>query len=86
VLIDIEQRLRRIIAEIALVPADSFAADAELGSGGIDSLSVLRAVAQIEEVFGIIIPDQSFAEVRTLAALTEIVEREVARRGVLLHQ
>jgi acyl carrier protein len=81
-----ERRLRKIIAEVALVPADSFTAEAELAGAGIDSLSVLRAVAEVEASFGITIPDESFARVRTLRALAEIVDHEVARKGELLHQ
>jgi acyl carrier protein len=70
----VEARLRGIIAGMALVDGQSFGLDDELAGSGVDSLSVLRAVARIESEFGITIPDEEFARLRTLRALVSVVE------------
>jgi acyl carrier protein len=70
----VEARLRGIIAGMALVDGQSFGLDDELAGSGVDSLSVLRAVARIESEFGITIPDEEFARLRTLRTLVSVVE------------
>lgn len=70
----VEARLRGIIAGMALVDGQSFGLDDELAASGVDSLSMLRAVARIESEFGITIPDGEFARLRTLRGLVSVVE------------
>jgi acyl carrier protein len=69
--------LRRIIGDAALVAPDSFGLDDDLAQTGVDSLSLLRAIAEAEREFGIAIPDERFGCMRTLRALAQTVEDEV---------
>jgi acyl carrier protein len=77
----VEARLRGIIAGMALVDGQSFGLDDELAGSGVDSLSMLRAVARIESEFGITIPDGEFARLRTLRGLVSVVEARVLKPG-----
>lgn len=72
-----EERLRAIIAEVALVEPQSFGLDDDLAGSGVDSLSVLRVVAHIESELRIAIPDHEFPTIRSLRALIAAVETRV---------
>jgi acyl carrier protein len=69
-----EARLRQIIAAAALVGADSIGPDDDLSRSGVDSLSMLRVIADVEAEFDIVIPDERFVSIRTLRTLTAAVE------------
>jgi acyl carrier protein len=69
-----ERRVRAIVAAAALVSADSIGPDDELSRAGVDSLSMLRAIAEVEAEFGIVIPDERFVSIRTLRTLIAAVE------------
>lgn len=69
-----ESRLREIIAAAALVSVDSIGPDDDLSRSGVDSLSMLRAIAEVEAEFRIVIPDDRFVSIRTLRTLTAAVE------------
>ncbi len=61
---------------MATVPADSFAADDDLGTTlGLHSLSVLRIAAGVVREFGVTIPDEKLHEMGTLRRMMEYVER-----------
>lgn len=70
-------RLRAIIADAAAVMPESIGLDEDLAHSGVDSLSLLRAIAEVEREFGLVIPDELFARVRTLKALAETVEDQL---------
>lgn len=69
----LESRVRDVIARVALVPCDSLDLDADLTGAGVDSLSLLRVVAEVEAEFDAMIPDEGFATIRTLRGLMEAV-------------
>jgi acyl carrier protein len=69
-----ETRLREIIARAAMVSPDSIGPDDDLSRAGVDSLSMLRAIAEVEAVFDIEIPDERFVCIRTLRTLSAAVE------------
>lgn len=65
-----EATIRRIIADVTLKPADSFGLDDDLPRLlSLDSLSLLRIVADIESAFDVRIDDSEFSRLRTLRAL-----------------
>jgi acyl carrier protein len=74
-------RLRVIIADAAAVMPESIGLDEDLAHSGVDSLSLLRAIAEVEREFGIVIPDERFARVRTLRALADTVEDELLAKA-----
>lgn len=69
-----ESRLREIVARAALVTPDSIGPDDDLSRAGVDSLSLLRAIAEVEAAFGVEIPDERFVCIRTLRTLVAAVE------------
>lgn len=69
-----ESRLREIIARAALVSPDSLGPDDDLSRAGVDSLSMLRTIAEVEAEFGVEIPDDRFVCIRTLRMLAAAVE------------
>ena len=71
---NIESRLREIISRAALVTPNSIGPDDELSRAGVDSLSMLRAIAEVEATFGVEIPDERFVCIRTLRTLVAAVE------------
>jgi acyl carrier protein len=73
-----EEIIRRIIAEVTLKPADSFGLDDDLPRLlGLDSLSLLRIVADVEAAFGVRIADEEFSQLRSLRALLRGAEQLV---------
>jgi acyl carrier protein len=72
-----ERRVREIVAAAALVSADSIGPDDDLSRSGVDSLSMLRAIADVEAEFDIVIPDERFVSIRTLRTLAAAVEARV---------
>ncbi|HEX6249951.1 MAG TPA: acyl carrier protein [Gemmatimonadaceae bacterium] len=71
---NIEPRLRAIVARAALVSPDTIGPDDDLARAGVDSLSMLRAIAEVEAAFGVEIPDERFVCIRTLRTLVAAVE------------
>jgi acyl carrier protein len=72
-----EARLRQIIAAAVLIRPDSIGPDDDLSRSGVDSLSMLRVIADVEAEFDIVIPDERFVSIRTLRSLTAAVEARV---------
>ena len=71
-----EEIIRSIIADITLTPANAFGLDDDLPRTlRLDSLSLLRVVADIENAFGIHIDDARFHELRTLRELVKTVRQ-----------
>ncbi len=67
-----EARLRRVIARVARVDADSFGAQDDLRiTLGLDSLSSLRVAAGVEREFGVTIPDEKLHDLPTVRAILE---------------
>jgi acyl carrier protein len=62
-----------IFAETFGISADKLVPDATLESLGLDSLAVIEFLFQIEDKFGIQIPEQTTPP-RTLAALLKMIE------------
>ncbi|HKS05115.1 MAG TPA: phosphopantetheine-binding protein [Gemmatimonadaceae bacterium] len=71
-----EDIIRRIIADITLKPTTSFGLDDDLPRLlSLDSLSLLRIVADIEATFNVRVDDARFHELRTLRAMLGEVNR-----------
>ena len=71
-----EQRLRRIVAEVAHVPPDSFTLDDDLAIElGLDSLSLLRIVAGVERELRMTVEDDRLHELLTLRAMLAYLEK-----------
>ncbi|HEY4657965.1 MAG TPA: acyl carrier protein [Gemmatimonadaceae bacterium] len=70
-----EQIIRDVVAAVTLKRTEGFGLDDDLQKlMGIDSLSLLRIVAGIEEEFDVRIPDEELHALRTLRAMLAQVE------------
>ena len=69
-----EEHLRAIVAGEARVRPRSFALDDDLHSTlGVDSLALLKIVADVEREFGIRVPDERLGEIRTLRSALDLI-------------
>lgn len=68
-----EQTLRNIVAKIAETSPD-FDASADLRDAlGVDSVRSLEIVFEIEKVLGVAVPEDRYAEVKTLNDIVKLV-------------
>ncbi len=71
-------RIKQIIAEELHIDAAAIADDADIVEDlGADSLSVVTIVMNAEDEFGISIPDEDVAELRTPAAMAAYAESKL---------
>ncbi len=70
-----EDLITAVREELAVAAPDTPAhapADAELTADlGVDSLSVLELVARLEYRFGVVVPDEDWARMRSIAAIAD---------------
>jgi acyl carrier protein len=67
-------RVRGIIASYLHLPEEQVGADVALESLGIDSLGALELVFQIEEAFGVSVPDERIPDFKTVRAICDGIE------------
>ena len=72
------ERIKEIIAEELHIDAASISDDADIVDDlGADSLSVVTIVMTAEDEFGISIPDEVIADLRTPAAMAAYAESKL---------
>mmetsp|Transcript_21209 Transcript_21209/g.27458 ORF Transcript_21209/g.27458 Transcript_21209/m.27458 type:complete len:114 (-) Transcript_21209:290-631(-) len=72
--IDVESKLKEIVAEQLGVEQSSITADASFATDlGADSLDVVEMVMKIEEEFGVELPDERAEEVQNLSDAVRVV-------------
>lgn len=70
-----EAIVRAIVADVTLMRVDHIGLDDDLPRLlSLDSLSLLRIIADIESEFGVHVPDEEFHTLRTLRAMLSYVE------------
>lgn len=67
-------RVRGIIAAYLHVAEEQVSADVPLESLGLDSLGALELVFEIEEAFGVSVPDERIPELKTVRAVCDGIE------------
>jgi len=67
-------RVRGIIAAYLHVAEEQVGADVPLESLGLDSLGALELVFEIEEAFGVSVPDERIPEFKTVRAVCDGIE------------
>lgn len=73
------QTIQRMMAEQFELKEESLAPDAQLESLGLDSLSVIEFMFNLEDEFHIKLPDER-VEIKTIQDIANIVERMVAEQ------
>lgn len=75
---DLEQRVKEIIADQLGVEVDKLNANARFVEDlGADSLDVVELVMAFEEEFGIEIPDEDAEKIRTVGDVLEYLKEKV---------
>ncbi len=78
---DIEDRVKKIIAEQLMVEEDEITDDASfVDTLGADSLDTVEMIMEIEDEFGIEIPDEDAEKLLTVGEAIEYVKRKVEEK------
>jgi acyl carrier protein len=76
----VESKVRAIVAEISNLPAD-MPAEANLYLDlGVASVHALQLLTELEDRFGVAIPDDRFVEATSIADLTALMTNLTAER------
>ncbi len=74
------QTIQRMMAEQFELKAEDLTPDAQLEALGLDSLSVIEFMFNIEDEFHIQLPEER-VEIKTIQDIADIVERMVAEQA-----
>jgi len=78
---DIEERIKKIIAEQLIVEEEEITEDASfIDTLGADSLDTVEMIMEIEDEFGIEIPDEDAEKLTTVGQAIEYVKRKVEEK------
>jgi len=78
---DIEERIKKIIAEQLMVEEDEITPEASfIDELGADSLDTVEMIMEIEDEFGIEIPDEDAEKLQTVGDAIEYVKRKVEEK------
>jgi acyl carrier protein len=75
---DILTQVQDLVARIAKIPRPD--ADADMYTAGLASVDALELLVELEDAFGVAIPDDRFVNVRTAGELTTLID-ELATRN-----
>jgi len=68
------QRVIKVFAEFKKVPPENITPDTTFEELGLDSLDGLNLVFELEEEFGLMIPDDKVKEMKSVREVTEGIE------------
>ncbi|HUO83715.1 MAG TPA: acyl carrier protein [Thermoanaerobaculia bacterium] len=74
----IERKVISIVHEQKTIAEDALLPDTPLEQVGIDSLDALNILFEIEETFGITIPDEEARQLRTVGQIVNAVRQHLA--------
>lgn len=74
---DIASRVLAAIARTAGVPAEGIAPDAAFEQLGMDSLSAIALVGELEEEFGVSIPNEEVLQIRRVDQAVDALRRHL---------
>lgn len=78
---DIEERIKKIIAEQLMVEEEEITNEASfIDTLGADSLDTVEMIMEIEDEFGIEIPDEDAEKLLTVGEAIEYVKRKVEEK------
>lgn len=69
------------IASITRKPPESFTLESPLQDLGLDSLDTITAVFELEDKFGISIPDEEVRSIRTVGDIVDGIRKLVAEKN-----
>ena len=71
---DIFEKISRIIAENADINPEIISPETTINELGLDSIDLVDLVMEIEDSFGVSIPDEEFENIRTVSDITDLIE------------
>ncbi|MEU0506113.1 phosphopantetheine-binding protein [Nocardia sp. NPDC005998] len=72
----VEARVRAIVGEVLWVAADDIDSAAQLIDYGLDSPTAIELTIQLEQAFGISIPEDAAAQLNTVGEIVQYVRGE----------
>ncbi len=78
---DIEQTLKESIARQKMLSLEEIRLDATLEELGITSLDAISLVFDIEDKYGVEVPNEALKQLRTVGDIVEGVERLLAEKA-----
>jgi acyl carrier protein len=80
--VDIAERVKKIIEEQLMVEGDAITEEASfIDDLGADSLDIVEMIMEIEDEFGIEIPDEDAEKITTVGEATEYIKRLLEQKG-----
>jgi acyl carrier protein len=80
---ELEHTVRSFIGTICGVEAAVIRSDARLAEYGFDSIRAMDLLVSLEEIFGIVIPDEIAGRVRTFNDVVSYLEQRLAPASTL---
>lgn len=71
---DIFEKISKIIAENADINPEIISPETTINELGLDSIDLVDLVMEIEDSFGVSIPDEEFENIRTVSDITDLIE------------
>jgi acyl carrier protein len=78
---DVTQRIIAIIAKSKSIPADTITPESSFDDLQIDSLDKINLTFEVEDAFGIAIPDDSLNSLRTVSDVVDGVHKLLAAKA-----
>ncbi|MFC9975261.1 acyl carrier protein [Spirillospora sp. NPDC050679] len=76
------QIMRECAGEDEALPLDASAADTDFDALGYDSLALMEAASRVEREYGLVLPEEDLADIRTPAQFVAFVNGQTAQDGV----
>lgn len=74
------ETIQRMMSEQFGLEAEALKPDAQLENLGVDSLSVIEVMFNIEDEFNIKLPDDRNIEIKTIQDIADVVDRLIAEQ------
>ncbi len=68
------EKVKQLVAEQLCISTDDIADDADIMILGADSIDIVEMLTTLEDEFGITIPDDKVAELKTIPAIVKVIE------------
>lgn len=80
---DIARKVVRLVAEAAKVPPERISPESTFADLGVDSLVAIGIIGDLEEAYGIVVPNEEAVRIRTVGEAIVSLERALGgeRKG-----
>lgn len=78
---DIARKVVRLVADAAKVPPERITPGSAFASLGVDSLVAIGIIGDLEEAYGIVVPNEEAVRIRTVGEAIASLERALGVEG-----